>query len=259
MVRNGRTYAIHTDHLGTPRLMTDEQASPVWQWPYSAFGDTPPSGPLQAPYRPRQNNASRSTLLKATAPLQVLALRFPGQVHDTVVGVEHNYYREYQSDRGGFNQSDPIGMSGGWNRFGYGGANALNLSDPDGLEPKGLPRKPWEIIPLDSTGGGMTGGGLTSGSNAARREAMRDAGIPTSQQPLSQSRSASGREYSYEVPAPGGGTQRASVQQQTLDRSHPGQSHWEAGVVKTDLRTGQVIYNNYGCPRLQNGKSKVDY
>lgn len=96
-------------------------------------------------------------------------------------------------------------------------------------------------------------------SRAARREAMRDAGIPTSQQPVSQSRNASGREYSYDVPAPGGGTQRMSVQQQTMDRSHPGQAHWEAGRVKTDPRTGAVRENNYGRPALTNGKSKVDY
>ena len=54
-------------------------------------------------------------------------------------------------------------------------------------------------------------------------------------------------------------TQRMSVQQQTMDRSHPGQAHWEAGRVKTDPRTGAVRENNYGRPALTNDKSKVDY
>ena len=88
---------------------------------------------------------------------------------------------------------------------------------------------------------------------------MRDAGIPTSQQPVSQSRNASGREYSYDVPAPGGGTQRKSVQQQTMDSSHPGQAHWEAGPVKVDPLTGAVRENKYGRSALTNDKSKVDY
>jgi RHS repeat-associated protein len=105
--------------------------------------------------------------------------------------------------------------------------------------------------------GATEGSALTS--RAARRDAMRDAGIPTSQQPVSQSRNASGREYSYDVPAPGGSTQRMSVQQQTMDRSHPGQAHWEAGRVKTDPRTGAARENGYGRPALANGKSKVDY
>ena len=34
MYRNGKFFAIHTDHLGTPRLMTNEENKPVWQWPY---------------------------------------------------------------------------------------------------------------------------------------------------------------------------------------------------------------------------------
>jgi hypothetical protein len=50
-----------------------------------------------------------------------------------------------------------------------------------------------------------------------------------------------------------------SVQQQTLDRSHLGQSHWEAGPVKIDPLTGAVRQNNYGRPALANDKSKVDY
>lgn len=94
-------------------------------------------------------------------------------------------------------------------------------------------------------------------SRAARREAMREAGIPTSQQPKSQSRNESGYEYRYEVPTEGGGTKTMSVQQQTLDRSHD-QPHWEAGPVKTD-DVGDPRMNNHGRPKLQSGKSKVNY
>src|SRR5690554_329249 len=97
----------------------------------------------------------------------------------------------------------------------------------------------------------------TKSSRAARREVMRKERIPTSQQPTSQSKNASGREYSYEVPKAGGGTQTKSVQQQTKDRSHQGQPHWEAGKVKTD--NGKPRMNNYGRPKLENNKSKVDY
>lgn len=85
-------------------------------------------------------------------------------------------------------------------------------------------------------------------SRAARRESMRDEGIPTSQQPDSQSENASGREYRYGD---------KSVQQQTKDADHP--SHWEAGTVKKDPRTGEVRKNNYGRPKLDNDKSKVYY
>jgi RHS repeat-associated protein len=101
--------------------------------------------------------------------------------------------------------------------------------------------------------------GAKTTSRQARREAMRREGIPTSQQPTSQSRNDSGREQSYEVPKPGGGTQTKSVQQQTMDSSHPDQGHWEAGKVKTDPLTGEARMNQHGRPKLTNDKSKVDY
>ena len=50
-----------------------------------------------------------------------------------------------------------------------------------------------------------------------------------------------------------------SVQQQTMDRSHPGQGHWEAGPTKTNSKTGQVLTNQYGRPKLTSDKSKANY
>ncbi len=110
-------------------------------------------------------------------------------------------------------------------------------------------------------------GGLTSAlptgslptSAAARREVMRQQGVPTSQQPISQTKTQSGTNYVYEVPKPGGGTQLMGVQQKTLDRSHTGQPHWEAGPIKMDPLTGQIRTDRYGTPRLSNDKSSYFY
>lgn len=87
---------------------------------------------------------------------------------------------------------------------------------------------------------------------------MRKQGIPTSQQPKSQRKTASGSEYTYEVSGPYGTTQTKSVQQKTKDSSYPNDPHWEAGSVKRDGR-GNVDKNRYGTPRLRNGKSKTSY
>ena len=94
-------------------------------------------------------------------------------------------------------------------------------------------------------------------SRAARRDVMRKEGIPTSAQPKSQSKNASGREYTYEVPKKGGGTELKSVQQQTLDRSHKEQPHWEAGKIK--IRENQIQYNSYNRVKLETSKSKTYY
>ena len=87
---------------------------------------------------------------------------------------------------------------------------------------------------------------------------MREEGIPTSMQPKSQSKNASGYEYRYEIESSYGKRIQKSVQQQTLDSSHPGENHWEAGTIK--IRDKQVQYNRFDRPRLENkNKSKVNY
>jgi hypothetical protein len=85
---------------------------------------------------------------------------------------------------------------------------------------------------------------------------MREQGIPTSQQPKSQSKNDSGREYTYETQGPYGTTELKSVQQQTKDRSHDG-AHWEAGSIK--MNNDKAEMNKYGRPKLKNSKSKAEY
>ena len=124
--------------------------------------------------------------------------------------------------------------------------NSLSVTDENGRVNADGSRKGSETNPHST-------------SRQARRDVMREEGIPTSQQPNSQSRNQAGKSYEYEVPKPGGGTQKKSVQQQTMDRSHEGSPHFEAGKVKTDPRTGETRYNDYGRPKLQNDKSKSYY
>ena len=46
----------------------------------------------------------------------------------------YNYFRSYQPNQGRYTQNDPIGLDGGWNRFGYVGGNPLSFVDPLGLQ-----------------------------------------------------------------------------------------------------------------------------
>jgi RHS repeat-associated protein len=146
LYRSGKLHATHTDHLGTPRLITNETNTPQWQWPYSAFGDNAPTGIL----KPTTNAASAftsvpatqgsgttttatATLLATSAPTQINNLRFPGQYSDSETGLFYNYFRTYDPRiRGGYIQPDPIGLGGGWNRFDYGYSSPLRFTDPTG-------------------------------------------------------------------------------------------------------------------------------
>ena len=133
MFRNSKFFAIHTDHLGTPRQVTDNTNKPVWQWPYSAFGNNKPTGILKPTTSATGAFTNQPNLLATQTPAAVMDLRFPGQMADEETGLFYNYFRNYQPNQGRYTQGDPIGLAGGLNRFGYANQNALSYTDPLGL------------------------------------------------------------------------------------------------------------------------------
>jgi RHS repeat-associated protein len=122
--------------LGTPRLITDDTATPVWQWPYSAFGETKPTGLVQI----AGSGATQS--IKGTTATFEFNLRYPGQYADSETGQFYNYYRNYLAAQGRYTQNDPIGLAGGMNRFAYVHGNPLSFTDPEGLQVPGS----WNTI-----------------------------------------------------------------------------------------------------------------
>ncbi len=214
----GQHHAIVCDHLGTPVLLVNDEGRPAWSANVGVYGEL------------RDLNGER----------WACPFRWPGQYEDLETGLYYNRFRYYDPQVGQYASQDPIGLLGGLAQYGY-------VHDPN----------VWTDIFGLAKRAGCDSGRLDT-SRAARREVMRKQGIPTSQQPLSQSRNASGREYRYEVAVTGGRREIKSVQQQTMDRSHPGQGHWEAGTVKVD-DWGTVRMNDYGRPKLASDKSKVDY
>ena len=122
----------------------------------------------------------------------------------------------------------------------------LDLQDEYGTPPARVtpPSAENDEIPEESEASTM---------RAGQRQAMREEEIPTSQQPSSQSNTEAGRQYTYEVPKAGGGTETKLVQRNNgTDRSHPGQMHVEAGRPKANGQTDRI-----GRPRLDNNKTKV--
>lgn len=135
-------YYVYADHLNTPRWITratDNQV--VWRWdvaePFGAsLPDENPAGAGQFVYN----------------------RRFPGQVYDGFLGVNYNYFRDYDPNTGRYLQSDPIGLKGGINTYGYVLANPVSNTDPDGLQAvpfplPGPPPIPGPISPSGPRGG----------------------------------------------------------------------------------------------------------
>ena len=122
---NGRLYAIHTDHLNTPRRLTNQQGQVAWQWLISGFGEV----------RPTTGDRGYGQTVSGPSYAQAVKfdLRYPGQVFDEETGLSYNLHRYYDAATGRYMQADPIGLEGGWNRFGYVGGNPLIYGDPQGL------------------------------------------------------------------------------------------------------------------------------
>ena len=114
-VQNTTTYAIHSDHLGTPRDITNAQKKIIRQWHSDPFGSTPANEDPDGDGKPFTYN-----------------LRFAGQYYDQETGLHYNYYRDYNPKTGRYLESDPIGLAGGLNTFGYVGGNPVNFRDPSG-------------------------------------------------------------------------------------------------------------------------------
>ncbi|MDQ1818149.1 RHS repeat-associated core domain-containing protein, partial [Massilia sp. CCM 9210] len=111
-------YYVYADHLATPRVITRASDNKmVWRWDgANPFGEDPPD-----------ENPNR---LGAFA----YNLRFPGQYYDRETNLHYNYYRDYDPQTGRYVQSDPIGLDGGINTYGYVGGNPLTFIDPFGLD-----------------------------------------------------------------------------------------------------------------------------
>ncbi|MDP9606504.1 UNVERIFIED_ORG: RHS repeat-associated protein [Variovorax paradoxus] len=128
-VINGATYAVHSDHLNTPRRLSNADGQAVWQWGYSAFGEDKPTLAKN-----RFANLDVTPNPGTTGISEVkFNLRYPGQYADEESGLFYNYFRSYDARTGRYSQPDPIGLDGGWNRFGYVDADPLSFTDPEGL------------------------------------------------------------------------------------------------------------------------------
>jgi RHS repeat-associated protein len=110
---------VLTDHLGTPRAIVNPTSNAIlWRWDLSAsaFGDH------AAQQDPDGDGAAYT-----------FNLRYPGQYFDVETGLHYNYFRDYDPGTGRYVQSDPIGLRGGINTFGYARAAPLSRIDPFGL------------------------------------------------------------------------------------------------------------------------------
>lgn len=113
-VASSTAFYLHADHLNSPRLATNQSGQEIWRWKSDAFGD---GVAVSAP----------------NSGLDAINLRFPGQYYDGESELYYNYFRDYDPQTGRYVESDPIGLKGGLNTYGYVSGNPLVFTDSSGL------------------------------------------------------------------------------------------------------------------------------
>jgi RHS repeat-associated protein len=158
-------YYIWADHLGTPRQISDPASKKlVWRWDGEAFGNS------LADEDPSKTGKKFS-----------YNLRFPGQYFDKETGKHYNYFRDYDPATGRYIESDPIGLAGGINTYGYVEGNPVSYADPSGLCPMcvfiPLAIASWEVANSDVPF--VRGGGAAKAAN----EVCKDVVVSSSKHP----------------------------------------------------------------------------
>lgn len=113
MIKNGVTYRLITDHLGSPRLVLDVSAGAVaQQMDYDEFGN----------------------VINDTNP-GFQPFGFAGGIYDRDTGFVRFGARDYDSNTGRWTAKDPIGFVGGINMYAYAVGNPVSLVDLTGFCP----------------------------------------------------------------------------------------------------------------------------
>jgi RHS repeat-associated protein len=120
-------YYVHTDHLNTPRKVTRPSDNGLmWRWDPDTFGSL----------QPNPNPAGLGAF--------TYNLRFAGQYFMNESQLFTNGFRTYDPITGRYLESDPIGLGGGINTYGYVGGNPISATDPTG-QLAGLPVVFYEL------------------------------------------------------------------------------------------------------------------
>ena len=116
LLKDGKTYRIFADQIDTPRVITDNTNTTLWAWDSKPFGESQPDEDVDGDNTKLGYN-----------------LRFPGQYYDAETGKHYNFNRDYDPVTGRYVQSDPIGLDGGMNTYGYVLSSPVNSIDDSGL------------------------------------------------------------------------------------------------------------------------------
>jgi RHS repeat-associated protein len=142
MFKEGQTYRIISDHLGSVRLVVNSSTGTVAQrLDYDEYG----------------------VVINDSQPgFQPFA--YAGGLYDVDTGLVRFGMRDYDASVGRWVQSDPIGLMGGLNTYAYVGGNPINYIDPLGLANISIGLRGGIFEGTVGAAGAVTGGVDTNGN-----------------------------------------------------------------------------------------------
>jgi len=110
--QDGNKYYISSDHLGSPRTISDDSGNVLKAIEYDSFGN----------------------VIQDTNPSIQIPFGFAGGLHDKDTNLIRFGYRDFDPETGRWTARDPIGFAGGdTNLYGYVASDPVNFVDPTGL------------------------------------------------------------------------------------------------------------------------------
>jgi RHS repeat-associated protein len=109
--QDGNKYYITSDHLGSPRAISDDSGNILKAIDYDSFGN----------------------VISDTNPTLEIPFGFAGGLHDKDTNLIRFGYRDFDPETGRWTARDPIGFAGGdTNLYGYVASDPVNFVDPTG-------------------------------------------------------------------------------------------------------------------------------
>jgi RHS repeat-associated protein len=129
--QSGETYLCVNDHLGMPKELIDGEGHLAWAAAHGAYGA------VIATQRP-DDVAVDGGFVQSDGPRVESPFRLLGQVNDEDAELSWTRFRCYDADTGTWISTDPLGVAGGLNLYGFDGSPSC-VVDPFGLTTDGKP------------------------------------------------------------------------------------------------------------------------